>query len=294
VLGDSALHPARWRCARHEGLFRAHEEHERNGVHPLAWRVVHLYRTDAGRTGGVARADELLLGMMERREEGRIVEAWLQREGRERPLARPVEVGDRESAKRRLHPRFLEWARWTAEERGAVVDSPMSWAAGPPPPARERHRLFPERLRMNPQSGGFEGVPGLPALAWPRPLLDSARPHPLLGDAPLCWTELPTRDLGPLLHAVAGPCWLTLRPHEWSWNGERSARADLALFHHDGRRWTEIRDAAFSHALLLATDAPRPRWEELLLPLTRLAAARAAELASGRVSLAELAGDLLP
>jgi hypothetical protein len=294
VLGDSRLHPAVRRCPRHEALYAAYEEHRRSGVHPLAWRVVHLYRTDAGRTAGLARTAALVVWMRERREEGEIVEAWLQRDGSDVPLSRPVEVRDRERAKRLLHRGFLRWARWTERERGAVVDSPMSWADGAPPPPRERAHLFPERLRMNPQSGTFEGVPGLPPLAWPLPLLETAEPHPVLGHAPLCWTELPTRDLGPLLHAVVGPCWLTLRPHEWALDGERRARADLSLHHHDGRRWSELRDAALSHSFSLPASAPSPAWAEILLAVARLAADNAAALASGRATLADIAGPALP
>lgn len=294
VLGDSVLHPAVRRCPRHEALYQAYQEHQRNGVHRLAWRVVHLYRTDGGLSAGVRKTDVLLLWMMERRKEGRCVEAWLERQDRDGPLARPLRVRDREEAKRLLHEQLRSWVRWTGQTRGAVADSPMSWVDDPPPPAREHPRLFPERLRMNPQRIAFEGVPGLPSLAWPRPLFEAARPHPVFGAAPIFWSDLPERDLGPLLHAVVEPCWLTLRPHEWSWNGTHSARADISLFYHDGHRWRELRDSAFSHSFDLPREDPSPRWDEILRGIAEAAAEHAADLVAGRVALAELARPALP
>ena len=147
---------------------------------------------------------------------------------------------------------------------------------------------------MNPQRTAFEGVPGLPPLAWPRPLFEATQPHPVFGAAPVFWSDLPERDRGPLLHAVVEPCWLTLRHHEWSWNGTRSARADVSLFHHDGRRWRELRQSAFSHSLDLARDDPTPPWDEILRSIAEAAAEHAADLAAGRAALAELARPGLP
>ena len=294
VLGDSELHPERWRCPRHAALFAAWQENERNGVHTLAWRLVHLYRGDAGRSASLARTDALVVRMLERREEGGIAEAWLERQGRETPLAAPVRVRDRTEAKRLLHRQFTAWARWTTANRHAVVDSPMSWAAGEPPAARERATAYPQRLRASAQRARVEGAPGIPAVAWPAPLFEHAQPHPVFGYPPAYWCDLPERDLGPLLNAIVPPCWLTLRPHEWEWNGARAARADLALWHHDGRRWRELRRAAASHSVELAAGAPPPCWDEALLRLARAAAEHAADLAAGRTSLAELARPLLP
>jgi hypothetical protein len=293
ALGDSAIHPGAWRCPRHEALHRAYLEHQRNGVHRLAWRVVHLYRTDGGRSAGVLRTDALLVWMVERRADGRCVEAWLEREDRDTPLAPPLRVRDRAEAKRRLHAQFRAWLRWTRESRGAVADSPMSWSDGAPPPGRERRRLFPERLLMNPQRGTFEGAPGIPRLAWPLPLFEAAAPHPVFGAAPVFWTDLPVRDLGPLLHAVVPPCWLTLRFHEWGRDGARSARADFSLFHHDGRRWNELRHAAFSHSLDLPPGTGSPRWGELLRAVAGVAAEHAEFLAARRASLAALSRPAL-
>ncbi len=288
VRGDSALHPAVWRCPRHEALYQGYREHQRNGIHRLAWRIVHLYRTDGGLSAGLRKTDDLIVWMMERREDGRCVEAWLERQDQDKPLARPVEVGGREEAKRLLHRQFRAWVRWNEATRGATADSPMSWADGDPPPARERRRLFPQRLRMNSHGAVFEGVPGLASHAWPRPLFEGAPPHPVFGAAPVFWTDLPVRDRGPLLHAVGEPCWLTLRPHEWSWNGARSARGDLSIFHHDGRRWRELRHAAFSHSFDLLPGARSPDWGELLRVLAEAAAEHATALAAGKASLAEL------
>lgn len=294
VLGDSALHPARWRCPRHEALYEAYREHQRNGVHWGDWRVVHLYRREAGVSASLLRVEAVLVRMVERREEGLVVEGWLQRDDRDEPLTRPLRVEGREAARRALHAEFLRWARWTREARGAALDSPMPWTEGPPPPPRERRRLFPERLRWSVQSAAWEGAPGLPALAWPLPLHEAAAPHPVYGDAPAHWTEPPARDQGPLLHALVPPVWLTLRPHHWEWEGVRHARGDFSLHHHDGRRWVEMRRAAFSHEVALQPGAAPPRWEEALRAAARAAAHGAEALAGGTTSLAEIARPHLP
>lgn len=260
----AASHHAEWRCPRHQALHEAYLEHERNGTHRFAWRLAHLYRRDGGIAAASLRTEGVLLWMLERRENGHVVEAWIEREDRDQPLAPPLAVQGREGVKRRLHGQFLAWKRWTESDRGARVDSPMPWRHDEPEPKRERGVLYPERLRHNPQLGVFQGVPGIPAVAWPLPLHASAEPHPLFGNSPVGWSDRPVRDQIALTHSVVGPVWLTMRHHEWLETGRRRSRADLALFVHDGRRWT----AGPTHSETLAVDGVSP-WPELLPVISR-------------------------
>lgn len=271
----SSHRPLPWRCRRHELLWQAHLDTEANGVHPAAWRMVHLYRTDGGIAAAKVKVEPLLLQMMEKREDGEPVSAWLEREASDSPLRPPVAVSSREEAARLLHTHFLAWARWTRAERGIVIDSPMTWTEGAPPPKRERPALFPERMRMNPHSGSFVGVPGTPRHAWPLPLHRHASPHPLFGDAPVLWREDAVRDLPALVHAVHPPCWLTVRVHGWAEEGERRARADFALHVHDGRRWRAVSSASRYASAPAGGDIG---WEAALTALAARCAERAGEL----------------
>ena len=74
----------------------------------------------------------------------------------------------------------------------------------------------------------------------------------------------------------------------------RSARADLSIFHHDGRRWSELRNAAFSHTIDVPQAAHSPSWGDILRAVAGVAAEHAEMLASGEKVLAELARPVLP
>lgn len=240
TLGDSTAEPVNWRCPRHEGLYAAYVDHQQNGEHPIAWRQAHLYRTDGGINAGNVKVDTVILWAMTRREGGEPVEVWVERETHDRPLRPRVRIGDRAAALRHAHQHFVDWARWLRNERRTTVDSPMSWQQGTPERRAERAKLYPERLRWNQQTGSFQGPPGQPSLAWPVPLFDQAVEHPVHGASAQVWRDPPVRDLGELWHATDGPCWLTLRVHQWHDTGIPIIRADFTLHIHDGRRWVPL------------------------------------------------------
>lgn len=255
LLGDSRLDPEVWRCPRHEGLYRGLLEYERNGVHRVARRVVHVYRADAGRSAGETRCRSIGVSMLERREDGVPAEAWLERDDTGARIGAPVRTSDRAAARRALHAHFTEWAGWMKSARGATLDSPMRWLeAGEAPP----RAAYPQRLRWDAHAGAFRGVPGLPALAWPAlPALPGA-PHPVLGRSPRQWTE--THRRGPVVHAVEDAVWLTLVTQHWTDAEGPATRADVAAFVHDGHRWLTVEGAPFTATL---RGAPPP-WDELL------------------------------
>ncbi len=239
LLGDSRLYPEVWRCPRHEGLHRGLLEYERNGVHRVARRVVHVYRTDAGRSAGETRCRAVGLSILERREEGVPAESWLERDDTGARIGHPVRGPDRAEARRILHTHFAEWARWMRATQGAIIDSPMRWLEAAEAPARATERIYPQRLRWDAHAGTFRGVPGLPPLAWPAL---PGEPHPILGRT-RHWTE--THRRGPVMHAVEGPVWLTLVTHDWTDAEGPATRADIAAFVHDGRRWRTVEGAPF-------------------------------------------------
>jgi hypothetical protein len=265
ILGDSRLHPEVWRCPRHEGLHRGLMEYERNGVHRVARRVVHIYRTGAGRSAAETRCRAVGVSILERREDGVPAESWMERDDSGARIGFPVRGRDRVEARRILHTQFAEWARWTREKQSATLDSPMRWLEAADAPVRSE-LLYPQRLRWDAHAGTFRGVPDLPPLAWPALPALPGEPHPVLG-LPRCWTE--THRRGPVLHAVDGPVWLTLVQHAWTDAEGPAARADLAAFVHDGRRWRTVEGAPFTATV----RAPAP-WTEILAALARTLAAR--------------------
>jgi hypothetical protein len=234
VLADSG--EAAWRCRRHAALFAAWTDHERNGVHRLAGRFVHLYRTDGGISAGVMRADRIPIAAYERREEGRCAEAWLVREDTDTALGRPVRLADRDSALRALHTAFIRWVRWTREERGVVVDSPMRWVPDRALPARDLDTFFPERARWDPHSGAFLLPPNAPSLSWPR-LGRDEEVESLTGAGECFWTALPERDRPALTHALVGRVWATLQVESWGEGEAGRTRGLLYLYRHDGTAW---------------------------------------------------------
>jgi hypothetical protein len=270
LLGDSRLHPERWRCPRHEGLYRGLLEYERNGTHRVARRLVHVYRTDAGRSAAEVRCRPVGISMLERREEGEAAESWLERDDSGARIGPPFVGADREEARRVLHAHFTAWARWMKSARRATLDSPMRWLeAGESLPYTER--AFPQRLRWDGHAEAFRGVPDLPALAWPAlPALPGAA-HPVLGHSPRAWTE--THRRGPVLHAVDGPVWLTLVSHAWTDAEGPAARADIAAYVHDGRRWRTVEGAPFT----ATARTTAPPWTALLPALARTLAPLAPE-----------------
>jgi hypothetical protein len=234
VVADSGAEP--FRCPRHARLFAAWSDHERNGVHRLAGRFVHLYRTDGGISAGVLRAERIPIAAYERREEGRCAEAWLVREDTDAVLGRPVRAPDRDQALRELHAAFASWVRWTREERGVVVDSPMRWMGGADVPTRDLDILFPERARWDPHTGGFLLPPNAPSVSWPRPHADPEL-EGLNGTAESFWTALPERDRPAMAHALVGRIWATLQVERWSEGEQERARGLLYLHRHDGTAW---------------------------------------------------------
>lgn len=293
VLADSAREPARWRCPRHQGLWDAYVEHQENGVHTLAWRTVHMYRIDGGIDASRFRTDVLLLRMMERREEGEPVEAWLQRDEREDPVTAPIAIASRDDARERLHRAFVRWARWNQRTRGATVDSPMRWMDGSPPATAERTPQHPQRYRVDRRTGEFVAPPGLPNLAWPVVLFDSQAPHPVFGDAPIYWRDPPSGDTPERHQAIVPPVWVTLTPHEWITPGRSHARADFTIWLHDGTRWRELSHAAFSHSWEMPVDAPSPTWASIVRRVAERAATHAQKIARRKAVLADLAAPEL-
>ena len=295
VLVYSGATPAAWRCEYHTPLYAAFEERRLNGVHRLAWRIVHLYRRDAGIDAGRHRAQTILLSIFERRFEGRTEQVWLERDDREEPLCDPLSVRSRDEALDRMHQEFRSWVRRQRALSGAGVDSPMRWTDGAPPAGVEATRLYPQRYRLDSGSGRFVAPPGIPAFAWPLPLLAEATPHPIFGDAPVAWRDDGAGDgTGDAIHAVVAPLWLTLRPISWTNPaGEPHLRVDLTVHRHDGSAWIEITRAGSSHSYRLAPGAPDPDWKHLTLRL----AERSAESAEGRDPAArpgDLLGAMLP
>jgi hypothetical protein len=287
LLGDSRLHPEVWRCPRHEGLHRGLLEYERNGIHRVARRVVHVYRSDAGRSAGEVRCRAIGVSILERREDGVPAESWLERDDTGARIGHPVRGRDRAEARRILHTQFTEWARWMRETQSATVDSPMRWLEAAEAPARATERIYPQRLRWDAHAGAFRGVPDLPPLAWPALPALPGEPHPVLGRT-RCWTEAHRR--GPVIHAVDGPVWLTLALHDWRDAEGPATRADVAAFVHDGRRWRAVEGAPFTATV----RAPKP-WNAILPALARTLATHDPETlldgAAVRGAMARVAGE---
>jgi hypothetical protein len=229
VVADAALYPEHWRCPVCAPRHAAREAMERNGVRAIAWRPLHLYLSDAGRSSGEVRVRAVTAIAMERREDGVPVEVWVERSGTRSRLAGPTPVRDAAEALTAAHQLFRGWVRRMRRERAAAVDSPTHWSGVP------ARASFPQRLRWDPLAEAFRGVPNLPALWSPA---TGGQPDAVLGYSPCAWSERHPRR-GVVTHAVDGAWWLTLAVHRWEENGEPATRADLAAFHHDGARWRE-------------------------------------------------------
>lgn len=276
TLANGAADPVFWRCARHEALYAAYVDHQLNGVHPIAWRQVHLYRTDGGISAGTVKVDTTILWAMTRRAGGEPVEVWVEHESRDDPLRPPTPVGPDDEPLRLAHRHFLSWARWLRDARGATVDSPMAWQQGAPERPSERALLYPERLRWNQQTGSFVGPPGQPSLAWPVPLFERAATHPVHGRSGQVWRDPPVRDRGELWHATDGPCWVTLRVHQWKHYGAAMSRADFTLHVHDGRRWVPVE----THSVIRPPGRGGPPPEALIRAAAAALAAEREEVLS--------------
>lgn len=285
VLQDSRTHPEPWRCSRHEALYRGMLEHERSGVHRMAGRVVHLYRSDGGRSRGEMRVRATAVYMMERREEGELAEAWLERDDTEGRIGFPVRTRDRAEARRSLHAQFAGWVRWMRENQGATVDSPMRWAPPRTLQGWKKATSFPQRLRWDPHQGGFAAVPNLPAASWPRlPRTDPFVADPILGFERCAWTQMHP-DKPPVMHAVAGGVWGTLRIQAGrTAAGEETAYLSACV--HDGERWRTCDGAPY-----VATLAPGQGREWVLILASWVE--RLAELDPPAVQAGQAAVDVL-
>lgn len=267
VVADS---DGAWRCPRHARLFAAWSDHERNGVHRLAGRAVHLYRTDAGLSASVLRAERIPVAAYERREEGRCAEAWLVREDTDARLGQPVRTTDREEAMGTLHRSFVDWVRWTRESRDAVVDSPMRWVPAAGVPTRDLDGVFPERARWDPHTARFILPPNAPSLSWPAAAEDPEI-ESLTGTVECFWTALPERDRPAMSHALVGRLWATLQVERWSDDKGGRSRALLYLYVHDGKAWRAWGSPPFASERTLDFD-----WDAAFPALARMLAADAA------------------
>jgi hypothetical protein len=261
VLADSQGAP--WRCPRHGRLFAAWTDHQSNGVHRLAGRFVHVYRTDGGLSASLLRAERIPVAAYERREDGRCAEAWLVREDTDARLGQPVCTPDRDGAMRTLHRAFADWVRWTRESRGAVVDSPMRWLPADAMPTRDLDTLFPQRARWDPHTVRFILPPNAPSLSWPSAAEDAGM-ESLTGTMECFWTALPERDRPAMSHALVGRLWATLQVERWSDEEGGRSRGLLYLYRHEGGAWREWGRLPF-----VLERAPDFDWDAAFLSLVR-------------------------
>jgi hypothetical protein len=296
ALQDSTLHPVRWRCPRHQALHEGLLAHQQSGIHRLAGRVVHLYRTDGGRSTGETRVRATVVFMTERREAGQIAEAWLERADTESRVGLPLRTTDRVAARRHLHQQFKGWVRWM-RERGVVVDSPMRWADPRALEGWERApHTYPERLRRDVHRGDFQALPNTGPVAWPR--VEGQRgkgADPLLGYADCTWTQLHPQKR-PLLQACAGRVWLALRVQARGPGTGVGSIAHASLFVHDGARWRAAPGAPFvTEQSWSAGGSGALRWATLLREAARtLALLPPEDLLSGTDAPARVFAALAP
>ncbi|HEX8393903.1 MAG TPA: competence protein CoiA family protein [Longimicrobium sp.] len=244
VLQDSRRDPHAWRCPRHEAMYDGMLEHARTGTHRLAGRVVHVYSSEGGRSTGEMRTRGTTVHMMERREDGRMVEAWLERDDNDSRLGRPVRTTDREQARRELHRQFLGWVKWMREHQRFRVDSPMRWADPAALAGWAKSDAYPERLRWDTHQGDFIAPPNLPATAWPRLPAPDGGADPVTGFAECAWTQT-AAGKAPLLHAIHGGVWATLRVQPRGTQAGDGSVGHAAVFLHDGQRWRTAEGAPY-------------------------------------------------
>lgn len=245
VLQDSRRDPQAWRCPRHQALYDGMLEHARTGTHRMAGRVVHVYSSEGGRSTGEMRTRATTVHMMERREDGRMVEAWLERDDNDARLGRPIRTQDREEARRHLHREFQSWVRWMRDHQRFRVDSPMRWTDPAALGGWTRSELYPERLRWDTHLGDFAAVPNVAAVAWPWLPAPGGEADAVTGYAACTWTQT-VPGKAPLLHAVDGSVWATLRVQARG-AGVAGSVGHAAAYLHDGQRW---RTAAFAPYLV--------------------------------------------
>ncbi len=238
VIGDSSREVVRWRCARHERLHAAWLHEQRNGEHPIAWRLVHIYRADSGLRASERKVRPVVCTMVEQRRDGLPIAARLVRDDTGVEIGR-TRGNERDQLRAALHQEFTRWVRWMREQQ-AVVDSPMRWITtsntteSPPP------QHFPQRLRWDHHAAAFIPPPNLPRLAWPRMQAEPGDPDGILGQTPCFWTDLPVRDRSQQLNSILGSTWILIAPISWEVGGTMWTRASISVHHHDGGEWREI------------------------------------------------------
>lgn len=288
VLQDSRRDPQAWRCPRHQALYDGMLEHARTGTHRMAGRVVHVYSSEGGRSTGEMRTRATTVHMMERREEGRMAEAWLERDDNDARLGRPVRTSDAEQARRHLHREFQSWVKWMRDQQRFRVDSPMRWTESAALAGWLKSDAYPERLRWDTHQGDFVAVPNVAGVAWPRipDALDDL--DPVTGYPECTWTQLVPGKV-PLLHAVSGAVWATVRVQARGAGPADGSVGHAAVWLHDSQRW---RTAAFApyvaHRAAPADDAVG--WTAWLRRFTaELATFPASDVLDGIVAM-EIAG----
>jgi hypothetical protein len=237
ALGESRLHPERWRCPAHARLHAAWLDQQMNGEHRFASRLVHLYRNEAGLSRAERRSRAITVSMIEIREQGSVVAVRLEREDTGSQIGPTVRVHDRTTAQRELHRHFRSWIRWLRNAQSTVTDSPMRWGMPAEMPGFAEAMAYPERLRWDAHEGEFIGAPNRPRLAWPVASPLERSPHPVLGIVPCLWSALPIRTRGAELNGIVDGCWITLGHQEWVTETGPQTRADVTIYRHTGARW---------------------------------------------------------
>jgi hypothetical protein len=286
ALGESRLHPERWRCPAHMRLHEAWLDQQLNGEHRFASRLVHLYRSEAGISRAERRIQAITISMIELRQNGEIVAVRMEREDTGAQIGPTLRVSDRAAGQLDLHRHFRSWVQWLRKNQAAAIDSPMRWVTPEEMATFAEATVHPERLRWDAHEGEFVGAPNRPALAWPVVSQLDLTPHPVLGIVPSYWSALPTRTRGAELNGILDGCWVTLGHHEWANETGPQTRADVALHRHTGARWELVGREQTANLPLPEVEA-NP-WNEAFVEITRSLAGAQEAIVSGAASISSV------